>query len=144
MNSQAQPELAREALLYSCSGASNLGRLTNDIAVRLDRLGLGEMSCLAAVAAEAEQPLDAARSGRPVIAISGCALGCAEQLLESRGVEVSQTVSLALRDVLKAKHVDVGQADRERIFREVLGDLGPFLIAQNSALANPIKSALAS
>ena len=36
-------------LVYSCSGCSNLAQLANDLALRLDRDGLAEMSCIAGV-----------------------------------------------------------------------------------------------
>lgn len=36
-------------LVYACSGCSNVAQLANTIAVRLDRAGLAEMSCIAGV-----------------------------------------------------------------------------------------------
>ena len=36
-------------LVYSCSGCSNVAQLANTLAVRLDRAGLAEMSCIAGV-----------------------------------------------------------------------------------------------
>ncbi len=117
-----------QPLVYACSGASNLGQLAHDVAVRLDRAGLAEMSCAEAVAIEADPPFAAARSGRPVIAVSGCPLACAERLLSEHGVGVSSSISLVERGVAKAKHVSVAPDDGERIFREVLDDLEPLLV----------------
>lgn len=116
------------ALVYSCSGASNLGQLTNEIAIRLDRAGVAEMSCAEAVGIEAGAPYDAARSGRPVIAISGCPLACAERLLAEHGVEITRAVQLVNRGVLKAKHVSVAIADAERIYTEVADELAGALM----------------
>jgi hypothetical protein len=36
-------------LVYSCSGCSSAAQLSNHLAVRLDRAGLAEMSCIAGV-----------------------------------------------------------------------------------------------
>ena len=116
-----------EALVYACSGASNLGQLTNEIAIRLDRAGLAEMSCAEAVGIEAGQPYAAARSGRPVVAISGCPLACADRLLAEHGVAVASSIQLENRGVLKAKHVSVGGQDSERIYGEVASELSPVL-----------------
>lgn len=113
-----------ESLVYACSGASNLGQLTNEIAVRLDREGIAEMSCAEAVGIEAGAPYAAALSRRPVIAISGCPLACADRLLAGHGVEVTQSVQLENRGVLKAKHSSVGRQDSERIYEEVESELG--------------------
>ncbi len=121
----AQPE----TLVYACSGASNLGQLTNEIAVRLDRAGLAEMSCAEAVGIETGPPHVAAQSGRPVVAISGCPLACADRLLAEHGVKVARSVQLENRGVLKAKHVSVGREESERIYEEVVSELGVALEA---------------
>jgi uncharacterized metal-binding protein len=39
------------ALIFACSGCSNVGQLANDVAVKLSREGHGKMSCLAGVGA---------------------------------------------------------------------------------------------
>lgn len=39
-------------LVYSCSGCSNVAQLANRIAVRMDRTGVAEMSCIAGVGGE--------------------------------------------------------------------------------------------
>lgn len=36
-------------LIYSCSGCSNIAQLANDVAVKMDREGFAEMSCIAGV-----------------------------------------------------------------------------------------------
>ncbi|MBF3198252.1 zinc-binding protein, partial [Pseudomonas aeruginosa] len=36
-------------LVYACSGCSNVAQLANDLALRLDRARLAEMSCIAGV-----------------------------------------------------------------------------------------------
>ncbi|MGZ4399391.1 MAG: putative zinc-binding protein [Gaiellaceae bacterium] len=125
MNGSKQVAEAGGPLVFACSGASNLGQLANEIAVRLDRGRLAEMSCAEAVGIEADPPFAAARSGRPVVAISGCPLSCADRLLEQHGVPVSRSVSLVDRGVPKAKHASVAPPDAERIFREVLDELEP-------------------
>jgi uncharacterized metal-binding protein len=120
-NAVSQPE----PLVYACSGASNLGQLTNEIAIRLDREGLAEVSCAEAVGIEAGAPYAAATSGRPVVAVSGCSLACASRLLVEHGVTVTSAIQLENRGVLKAKHVSVDAADAARIYDEVVAELGP-------------------
>lgn len=39
----------QKPLIYSCSGCSNVAQLANSLAVRIDRAGLAEMSCIAGV-----------------------------------------------------------------------------------------------
>jgi uncharacterized metal-binding protein len=116
-----------EPLVYACSGASNLGQLSNEIAIRLHRAGLAEMSCAEAVGIETGPPYATALSGRPVVAVSGCPLACARRLLDEHGVAVTSSIQLENRGVPKAKHTDVAGDDSERIYEEVVNELNPVL-----------------
>jgi len=120
----AKPEPVAKVLVYACSGASNLGQLANEIAVRLDRLGLAELACATEVGA---QDGDGQSSSKPVLAISGCTSGCCSAMLEQHGIDVSCSVILAERGIAKAKHVLVDDESTERVFGQVLAELAPFL-----------------
>jgi uncharacterized metal-binding protein len=122
----ANPEPAAKVIVYACSGASNLGQLANEIAVRLDRLGLAELVCATEVGAgdgNSQTP------SRPVLAISGCTTGCCAAMLKRHGIEVSRSIVLAERGVAKAKHILVDAESTERVFGQVLAELAPFLEA---------------
>ena len=124
----AKPEPAAKVIVYACSGASNLGQLANEIAVRLDRLGLAELACATEVATEVgAQDGDGQGASRPVLAISGCTSGCCAAMLEQHGIDVARSVVLAERGVAKAKHVLVDEESTERVFGQVLAELAPFL-----------------
>ncbi|MGA9761728.1 MAG: putative zinc-binding protein [Gaiellaceae bacterium] len=120
----ANPEPAPKVIVYACSGASNLGQLANQIALRLDRLGLAELACATEVGAEDG---GVQSSDRPVLAISGCTSACCAAMLARNGVEVSRSVILAERGIAKAKHVLVDEDSSERVFGQVLAELAPFL-----------------
>ncbi len=124
------PGPAAKVVVYACSGASNLGQLANEIALRLDRLGLAELACLTEVGAE-----DGGAPGsneRPVLSISGCASGCCAAMLTRHGVEPVRSIVLAERGVAKAKHVLVDDEGTERVFGQVLAELAPFLDAESA------------
>ena len=120
----ANPEPAAKVTVYACSGASNLGQLANQIALRLDRLGLADLACATEVGAE-----DGSEQGSngPVLAISGCTSACCAAMLETHGIDVSRSVILAERGIAKAKHVLVDEDSTERVFGQVLAELAPFL-----------------
>jgi uncharacterized metal-binding protein len=73
-------------LVYACSGGSSAGQLANRVAQRLDRSGMAEMSCVAGVGGDVPSLVAKATSGRPVVVIDGCKLGCAKRCLERHGV----------------------------------------------------------
>jgi uncharacterized metal-binding protein len=122
----SKPESAAKVLVYACSGASNLGQLANEIAIRLDRLGLAELACATEVGAQDENDQG---SSKPVLAISGCTTACCTAMLKRHGIEVSRSVILAERGVAKAKHILVDAESTERVFGQVLAELAPFLEA---------------
>ncbi|MFO6380467.1 anaerobic/virulence modulator AnvM, partial [Pseudomonas aeruginosa] len=68
-------------LVYACSGCSNVAQLANDLALRLDRARLAEMSCIAGVGGDVPLLVRRARSGRPILALDGCPLHCVKGCL---------------------------------------------------------------
>ena len=124
------PGPAAKVIVYACSGASNLGQLANEIALRLDRLGLAELACLTEVGAEDGGAPDS--SARPVLAISGCTGACCAAMLERHGIRPARSIVLAERGVAKAKHVLVDSETSERVFGQVLAELAPFLEKPNN------------
>ena len=130
-------------LVYSCSGSSNVAQLANHIAVRLDRLGIVEMSCIAGVGGDVKALVKKAPAGRPVLAIDGCPLTCCEQVLGAKGVEPVRKIRLHDIGLKKRQHVDFDAEERELVFRRVLEELAPTLLAEDPTLKPRITAALA-
>ena len=110
-------------LVYSCSGCSSAAQLANHLALRLDRDGIAEMSCIAGVggnvASLVRRARDAADSERPILAIDGCALACARSCLAQRGVAPTLHVQLADSGVRKTYHADFDMADADRVYADL-------------------------
>ena len=58
-------------LVYSCSRCSSAAQMANHVALRLDREGEAEMSCLAGVGGNVPHLVNIARSARPILALDG-------------------------------------------------------------------------
>ncbi len=93
-------------LVYSCSGCSSAAQLANHVAVRLDRTGVAEMSCIAGVGGDVPALLKVAKSGRPMVVIDGCALVCAKRSLERHGIIPTEHLQLGEQGVKKRFHTD--------------------------------------
>ena len=106
-------------LVYSCSGCSNVAQLANAVALRLDRLGLAQMSCIAGVGGGVKPLVRLATSGRPVVALDGCALACAKACLDQHGVEPTVHHILTRHDLKKQAGVDPDPADIDRVLAMV-------------------------
>lgn len=81
-----QPVEENKPIVYSCSGCSNLAQMAHNIALNLDGDGMAEMSCVSGVVGKVPVIMALAQSGRPIIAIDGCDLGCTMSCLESSGL----------------------------------------------------------
>ena len=73
-------------LVYSCSGCSSAAQLANHVAVKLDRRGVAEMSCIAGVGGDVPYLVKIAKSGRPIVVLDGCALVCVKSSLARHGI----------------------------------------------------------
>ncbi len=97
-------------LLYACSGCSSAAQLANHLAVRLDREGVAEMSCIAGIGGGVRPLLRvataAALTGRRIVAIDGCPLACCKAALARAGVAPTRHVQLWRAGVRKLAHVD--------------------------------------
>ena len=120
-------------LIYACSGCSSAAQTANHIALALDRAGLAEMSCIAGVGGDVAPLVDLARSGRPIIALDGCALNCARHCLAQRGLAPDVHLELQAWGVKKRYHAEFDRDEAERIAGEV-GGLAKQLV---SARADP-------
>jgi uncharacterized metal-binding protein len=83
-------------LVFPCSGASNVGQITNDVALRMTREGLGKMSCLAGVGAHISGFVVSARDCDQLVVLDGCPQKCASKVFEHVGVKPH--ISLNLTD----------------------------------------------
>ncbi len=110
-------------LVYSCSGRSSAAQMANHIAVRLDRAGVAEMSCIAGVGGDVPSLVNKARSGRIIVALDGCALNCARHCLARHGVKPDVHVQLQEFGVRKLQHLDFDPAEAERIQQDLAAQL---------------------
>lgn len=110
-------------IVYSCSGASSAAQMANFIAVKLDRLELAEMSCIAGVGGDIKPLVRTAKSGRPMIVLDGCPLHCAAQILKRHGLKADRHYDLSKMGVSKKKHEDFDPGQATHVLHEIAGEL---------------------
>lgn len=106
-------------LVYSCSGCSSAAQMANHLALRLDRAGAAEMSCIAGVGGDVPALVTTARSGRPIMAIDGCPMVCVKSSLARHGVAPAAHIVLHEYGVKKRQHADFDQAQAEAVFADI-------------------------
>lgn len=110
----------RPPLVYSCSGCSSAAQMTNYLALRLDRGGHAQMSCIAGVGGGVPSLVKIARSGRPILALDGCPLECVRHCLARHGVTPDCHVRLDDHGVRKRNGADFDQAQAEALLPELI------------------------
>jgi uncharacterized metal-binding protein len=121
-NGDSDPHADKIPLVYSCSGCSNIAQLANDVAVKMDREGLAEMSCIAGVGGNVKPLVKKAQSGRKIIAIDGCVLQCAKSCLKNVGVSPDVHYILTDHGMKKEYHKDYDSENVNNIFDMIVKD----------------------
>lgn len=111
-------------LIYSCSGCSSAAQLANHLAIRMDRSGAAEMSCIAGLGGDVNPLVRLAQSGRPIVMLDGCSFQCGRRTLARHGIEPDLHWDLSQLGVSKEKHMDFDPGDLERLEPELAADIG--------------------
>lgn len=127
-------------LVYSCSGASSAAQMTNHIAVKLDRLKVAEMSCITGVGGDVKTLVRTAKSGRTIIALDGCPLQCAAQVLKRHALKADKHYDLSKMGVKKKQHEDFDPQEAAQVLRRIQADLTPAAPSESNALSSASRS----
>ena len=72
-------------LIFSCSGAADVGELADKAARQLNTEGAGKMFCLAGIGGQVSNIIKTAETAKSILAIDGCSLDCAKNTLIKAG-----------------------------------------------------------
>ena len=76
---------ATAKLIFACSGAADVGEITDRAARRLTAEGEGKMFCLAGIGGRVSGIMKAAQAADAIVTLDGCRLDCAKICLEQAG-----------------------------------------------------------
>ena len=86
---------ASSKLVFACSGAADVGEVTDRAARQLAREGAGKMACLAGIGGSIPSILEQAGLASAILAIDGCPTACASASLKLAGFRNFKSVQLA-------------------------------------------------
>ena len=72
-------------LIFACSGAADVGEITDRAARKMTSEGVGKMFCLAGVGGCVGPVMDGTKAASKILAIDGCPLDCAKNCLKQAG-----------------------------------------------------------
>lgn len=109
----------QKPLIYSCSGCSSAAQMANHLAIKIDRSGSAEMSCIAGVGGNVKSLVKTANSGRKIIVLDGCPLACAKACLSNHNITPDAHFDLTKFGVKKQKGVDFDRDEAEDVLQKL-------------------------
>ena len=111
-------------IVATCDGASSTGQIGNEVARRLTKTfpNLVRMCCLSAVAAGSKTHLDIFKNAKAVIAINGCQLMCASNILKGKGISITYEVVVAKEGINKLPSLDFSDEEVSKIADKVVNE----------------------
>lgn len=92
------------ALIVSCSGASNTGCYADRVARMLAESGRADMICLPKVAINDENLINKLKNAsQKVVVIDGCPINCAQKILNEKGVTNFEHINTTDFGIIKGK-----------------------------------------
>ena len=108
---------AEDIILLPCAGGSNCGQITNHAAVNLDEEGFGRIYCLAGIGAHVTGMIESAKGAKRIVAIDGCQVACAKQVIEHAGLKVTDWICVTAEGISKNHQFKIAPDEIDLIIR---------------------------
>ena len=112
------------AVTLACSGGSNVGQITNEVAKRLWSEGLANFFCLAGVGGHVSGMVASVKGSDRVLVLDGCPVGCAKKCMDAAGLSGYEYIMVTDLGIAKEKTFDLAEAEVERVAAKARGKLG--------------------
>jgi uncharacterized metal-binding protein len=105
----------RKRIIFACSGASNVGELSNAAAVALTNEGFGNKACTASLAIRTPSVMKKVEDADEIVVIDGCPVECAGKIAAGAGIEPDQHVVITELGIKKIGDMTVHEDDLETV-----------------------------
>jgi len=107
--------LNNNAILLTCSGASNVGQLSNQAVVELTQEGFGKFFCLAGIGAHLDKFVQSAKNNPEVVVIDGCPVGCAKRVIEHAEIPISKYLVVTKLGIEKNHILEIKKEEIKKV-----------------------------
>ena len=90
-------------LIFACSGAADVGEISDRAARKMSREGTGRMFCMAGIGGRVPGIMKTTEAAADILAIDGCNLDCTRKSLEEVGFKQFQHLQLSKLGMEKGK-----------------------------------------
>jgi uncharacterized metal-binding protein len=101
---QAAPQL-----IFPCSGAADVGEISDRAARRLTREGVARMYCLAGIGGRVNDIMESTKMASNVLVIDGCVADCAKKTIELAGISDFMHLRITDMGMEKGKSPAIGE-----------------------------------
>lgn len=109
-------------ILYSCSGACDLGQVSDLLGrkLRKDGYAQGTCSCLASIGAGIQAYIAKAKAAEEVVCIDGCAIACASKMIEK--IDVKPKIYTLTHMGLSNGTIEISETIINDLYRQITND----------------------
>lgn len=106
--------------IFPCVGGSNVGQLSNKIAVELEKKGFGNLMCTSGIGGRISGIMKSAEASDKIIVIDGCPLNCAKNTLELAGFKVDNHIIISEFGIKKNKDKNLKENEISEVLEKTL------------------------
>ncbi|MDK2891822.1 putative zinc-binding protein [Methanohalophilus sp.] len=106
--------------IYPCSGGSNVGQISNKVAVELTKAEAGKIMCTAGIGGRVPGQIKSAEGCDRIIVIDGCPMHCALKTLENAGLSVDKHIVITELGMKKSKDLDIDNSTISDAMEKIL------------------------
>ena len=106
------------ATVLACSGGSNVGQMTNEVAKLLDSQGLARMFCLAGVGGHIGGMVSSVDGADRVLVLDGCPVACGKAAMEAAGLGDYEYLVVTELGIEKKHDFGLNAPDIDRVLEE--------------------------
>jgi uncharacterized metal-binding protein len=106
--------------IFPCVGGSNVGQLSNKIAIELEKKGFGNLMCTAGIGGRVSGIMKSAEASDKIIVIDGCPLNCASKTLELAGFKAYSHIIISELGIKKNKDKDLKENEVSEALEKTL------------------------
>ncbi len=103
MGSEGSSSAEKKVLIFSCSGAANVGEIADEACRRLMFDGKGEMYCLNGLGGQIDEFIEKTKAADVVLLVDGCDKACGKVVMDKAGIDAFRYVCVTDLGVEKGK-----------------------------------------
>ncbi|HOK39740.1 MAG TPA: putative zinc-binding protein [bacterium] len=109
-------------LILACSGGSNVGQISNNVMIELDKKGIGSSFCLAGVGGNLSGFIQSAKSAKNIL-IDGCPLACGLAIFKNHNIQPYKYFVITELGIKKNHNFDKLKEETEEALTKIINKL---------------------